>query len=126
MDGVVHFEIPATDMDRAKAFYQTIFGWKAVQFSSDYCVVQTQPVDENRMPLKPGMINGALQARNSQITMPRIVINVDDIDQKVKTIEQNGGKLLQPKTEVPNMLYYAVVLDTEGNELGLVQPFMKN
>ena len=32
-----------------------------------------------------------------------------------------GGKVLQPKMEVPDMLWYAVVRDTEGNELGLAE-----
>ena len=28
MGKVVHFEIPADDLDRAKSFYGTVFGWQ--------------------------------------------------------------------------------------------------
>ena len=28
MDGVVHFEIPVDDLERAKAFYGTVFDWE--------------------------------------------------------------------------------------------------
>ena len=28
MRGVVHFEIPADDLDRAKTFYGSVFGWQ--------------------------------------------------------------------------------------------------
>ena len=28
MSGIVHFEIPADDMKRAKTFYSNLFGWK--------------------------------------------------------------------------------------------------
>ena len=31
-NAVVHFEIPADDVARAKAFYENVFGWKIKQF----------------------------------------------------------------------------------------------
>lgn len=43
---VVHFEIPADDLDRAKKFYQSIFGWKIIDYPEmQYTIVQTVDVD---------------------------------------------------------------------------------
>ena len=61
MDPVVHFEMPYEDKDRAADFYGKAFGWKAQMMGADfgdYVVMHTTEMDENRMPLKTGRING--------------------------------------------------------------------
>jgi len=53
MDRVVHFEIPAENLERAKTFYSENFGWKRNQFGSEmgnYVLVHTGPTDEQGMP----------------------------------------------------------------------------
>ena len=60
MSRVVHFEIQADDVDRAKAFYAAAFGWEFQDYGemtgTTYWGVVTGPEDE------PG-INGGLQQR---------------------------------------------------------------
>ena len=46
MDGVVHFEIPADDVERAKAFYATVFDWQMQHPDMQYTIIETTPVDE--------------------------------------------------------------------------------
>ena len=47
MRKVVHFEIPADDLERAKEFYGAVFGWELADMPEmDYTVVKTTPVDE--------------------------------------------------------------------------------
>lgn len=44
MDKVVHFEIPADDMDRAQKFYKTVFGWHIVAMPEyKYAMLHTGP-----------------------------------------------------------------------------------
>jgi uncharacterized protein len=125
MNSVVHFEIPASDMDRAKEFYETVFGWDTQPYGAEYILAYTGPVDAKHMPKKLGAINGAIQKKDKSIASTRVVIDVANIDKAIANVVAAGGKLKQPKTEVPKMLFYAVVIDTEGNEVGLAQPFMK-
>jgi predicted enzyme related to lactoylglutathione lyase len=57
---VVHFEIPADDVERAKGFYGSIFGWQLDDVPGlDYTIVRTVDVDERQLPTEPGAINGA-------------------------------------------------------------------
>jgi hypothetical protein len=121
MDPVVHFELPARDMSRARAFYEQVFGWTFNTYSDDYWLAYTAPVDEKFMLQKPGVINGALQKKDASIGTPRMVINVSNLDEAITKATAAGGKVLQPKTEVPGMLIYAVLQDTEGNECGIMQ-----
>ena len=103
MDKVVHFEIPVDDADRARAFYGSAFDWGIQPMEGyDYTLALTTPIDEK-----------------TQMPTPRIVIQVDSIDESLKKIEAEGGSTVSPRAEMPGMGAYAYFKDTEGNLLGL-------
>jgi predicted enzyme related to lactoylglutathione lyase len=120
---VIHFEIPANDVEKLKAFYEQIFGWKIVQMPGpiDYWVIQTVPVDLNGMPLRPG-VNGGLYKRLLPETKPINYFAVESISDFLAKIEKLGGKVTQPKQEVPNVGWIAAAEDPEGNSFALIQP----
>lgn len=123
MKKVVHFEIPADDMNRAKEFYEKVFDWNIMPFDPVYYLAVTVPIDEKTMmPKEPGAINGGIMARMKEVPNPTIFIEVEDLDWYLKKIEAAGGKLVTPKTEVPQMLWFARIQDTEGNIIGIIQP----
>ena len=121
MDKVVHFEIPVDDADRARAFYGSAFDWGIQPMEGyDYTVALTTPVDEKtQVPTEPGAINGGLAPRTAETSTPRIVIQVNSIDESLKKIEAEGGRAVAPRAEMPGMGAYAYFKDTEGNLLGL-------
>jgi predicted enzyme related to lactoylglutathione lyase len=121
MRGVVHFEIPADDVARAKEFYGSIFGWQLQDMPDmDYTVVQTTEVDEQtQMPTSAGAINGGLMRRSEETPAPVLTIDVESIDQALKQVEAAGGRVVRPRTEIPEMGAFAYFTDPEGNTLGL-------
>lgn len=127
MDRVVHFEIPAEDMDRAKKFYKDNFGWKLNQLGpdmGDYVLIQTGPTDEKGMPQDKAFINGGLMKRDPSAKSPVLVIAVGDTDQTVEKVKKSGGKLVGEILDIPNVGRYARVQDTEGNVIGVIKPTM--
>lgn len=122
MDRVVHFEIPADDVERAKKFYIGVFGWKAIPMGDmGYTIVQTAPTNKDGMLKEPGAINGGMMERKDPLRHPIITISVTDIDASVKMIEKMGGKSIMKKMEVGDMGYSAYFKDPEGNIMGLWQ-----
>jgi uncharacterized protein len=123
MAGVVHFEIPADDKERANAFYKGAFGWHLSPMQEmDYTIAITTPSDEQTgMPTAPGAINGALFPRTDDLRTPIITIDVEDIDAALAQVESAGGSVAQAKDAVPGMGYFAYFKDTEGNIMGLWQ-----
>lgn len=121
MDKVVHFEIPADDLARARDFYGSVFEWDIqVLEEMDYTIVQTTPIDESsQQPTEPGAINGGMMQRSAKIPAPVITVGVDAIDDSLKKIEAGGGSIVTPRTEIPGMGAYAYFKDSEGNVLGL-------
>lgn len=126
MNNVVHFEIPAENLERAKEFYSEIFGWKIEETMPEYYLAYTTKTDEKMMPIEPGAINGGIQMKDNDTGKnPIIVINVPDIDDYLQKIEKMGGNIAMPKMNVDNMLYYARFYDPEGNVMGIVE-YIKN
>lgn len=128
-DPVVHFEIPADDVDRAQKFYSETFGWEMYTFDmpensstggDPYYGVIAAETDEKNMVKNPGQINGGLMKRKMPNQPFTNYISVDDIDEKIAMVEKNGGKICMPKTEIaPGMGHIALFTDTEGNMMGL-------
>jgi predicted enzyme related to lactoylglutathione lyase len=119
---VVHFEIPADDVSRAREFYQSAFGWDLNPIPEvDYTMVNTTPTNEQGMPTDPGAINGGMFKREPPVTLPVITIDVEDIDKALERIGTLGGSTVQPKQSVMDMGFAAYFKDSEGNLMGLWQ-----
>jgi predicted enzyme related to lactoylglutathione lyase len=120
---VVHFEIPAGDVEKLKDFYEKVFGWKISQVPGpiEYWVIQTVPVDPNGMLLRPG-INGGMYRKQQQNNKPINYFSVESITDFLAKIEKMGGKVTQPKEEVLNVGWIAAAEDPEGNQFALIQP----
>lgn len=122
---VVHFEIPSDDIERAEKFYKDVFGWGIQKIpmpgGNDYFMVTTVETDEKQMPKEVGAINGGLIKRTPDMKGPVIVVNVPNIDDHLKKIEEAGGKVVMPTQKVMDMGLYARIEDTEGNVIGIWQ-----
>jgi len=121
---VVHFEVPAKDMKRAKVFYSEVFGWRANDVEMpgmEYSIVSTTEVDKEGRPKTPGSINGGLMKMVKPFTGPVVTLQVDDITAALKTVEMHGGKTITKKTSMGEWGYFGYFKDSEGNLMGLFQ-----
>jgi uncharacterized protein len=116
MSRVIHFEIPASDPERAAAFYKKAFGWKIEKWPGpiEYWMVTTGADGA------PG-INGGLM-KNTTVKTITNTIGVESVDAAVAAATKAGGKLIMPKTPIPTVGYFAYCEDTEGNLFGVMQP----
>lgn len=122
MDKVIHFELPADDLPRARKFYNEVFGWISNEVPEvHYTMVQTGPSDEKGAPQEAGSINGGMMERNEAIGCPVITISVGEIEEATQRIQSHGGEILLSKTQVGDMGFSAYFKDTEGNTIGLWQ-----
>ncbi|MCL5949213.1 MAG: VOC family protein [Candidatus Bathyarchaeota archaeon] len=120
---IMHFEIPADDVEKLKAFYTQVFGWTITQAGGpiEYWIIQTVPVDPKGMLLRPG-VNGGMYKRLSPESKPINYIAVESITDFLDKIVKLGGKVTQAKQEVPEVGWIAAAEDPEGNAFALLQP----
>ncbi len=123
MNKVSHFEIPYEDQERAQKFYEEVFGWEITKFSDEgyYLAFTTKSDPNTMMPSEPGAINGGLLNRDSTAKHPLLVIDVPNIDEHIKKVEDAGGELIMPKVSVGDSGFFARVADTEGNVIAIWQ-----
>ena len=118
---VDYFAINADDVPRARKFYEVVFGWTFEPWGPPgFYLIET---DRQRA----GAIRGALQERRELVPDHKMVgyectIIVDNIDQTLRAIEANGGRLAAPKFHIPSVGTIAYFFDSEGNVAGLRQP----
>jgi len=119
---IVHFEIPADDMEKLRKFYSKLFGWKIEKTPGpiEYWMIETVPVDKKGMPIRPG-VNGGMMKRQQPEHKPVNYIAVESVDEYTKKIKALGGKVLVPKMEVPGIGWWALALDPEGNQFAILQ-----
>ncbi len=118
---VIHFEVQADDIERAKKFYEDAFGWKVTMMMSadkggmDYWGLTTGPKES------PGINGGMYKRGKDKLYTYDCTIMVDDIDKAIEDVKKNGGKITKEKDQIPGVGWFAGALDTEGNRLGLMQ-----
>lgn len=110
-------EIPAIDFSRAVKFYRSILGVEIEEVDMAGTQMGVLPSDGNTVNLvlvkgndyKP-TIDGAVVYLNAE----------NDLQPMLDRIEKNGGQTIVPKTQIsPEMGYFALFIDSEGNKLGL-------
>ncbi|MEJ2505401.1 MAG: hypothetical protein P8Y81_03950 [Ignavibacteriaceae bacterium] len=94
MNPVVHFELPTTS-----------------------------EVGEDRFPKQRGTINGGIYQKSDMTSPhPSIVISVDDINESIEKVKKAGGKVLGEPMPIPGVGSFVSFIDTEGNQLSMLQP----
>ncbi len=113
---LVHFEIPADDVERARKFYKDLFGWQLEAYEPsvpDYLMLDTQA--------KPDAAGIALYRRSEGTSQPVAYFGVSSVEDAERKVQELGGKILMPRQDAGGFGWFAVCQDTENNVFGLYQ-----
>lgn len=79
------------------------------------------PIDDMNTGIGGALVDSGGFHKPSATDGPLIYLNGNpDVQQVLDKVEAAGGKILMPKTEIPpDYGFMAVILDTEGNRIGL-------
>jgi len=116
---VVHFEIPYDDGDRASAFYEKAFGWNLMSLPEMGYTLVTSGPSGDQGPTEAGFINGGMMQRQEPFTAPNIVIDVANLEDALKAVNEAGGTTVSERQAVGDMGFAAYFRDPEGNLVGL-------
>jgi len=114
------FEIPATDLDRATKFYEAIFGITLIPMDMPNIKMRMFPL-EDMMGVGGAIVDSGGFHKPSGTDGPLIYLNGNpDLQQVLDKVEAAGGKIFLAKTEIsPEYGFMAVIIDSEGNRIGL-------
>jgi hypothetical protein len=88
---VVHFEIPADDIEKLGKFYSDLFGWKIERSPGpvEYWIIETVPVDDEMTPMSQG-VNGGMYKKERSENKPVNYISVESIDEYIGKLKILG------------------------------------
>lgn len=115
------FEIPATDLDRATKFYETLFDVQLTVMDMPSIRMRMFPVENMMNDISGAIVDSQDFYKPSATDGVLIYLNGNpDVQLILDKVEAAGGKIVMPKTEIaPEYGYMALIVDTEGNRIGL-------
>lgn len=119
---VVYFEIPVTDVKRAKQFYAAVFGFTFTDEVIDSYEMALFPFADNGSGITGALAKGDVYKPTNNGVL--IYFKTDDIDRALQLAVLHGGKVLYPKTiNASYGVAVAEIEDSEGNRIALQQRF---
>lgn len=122
---IIHFEVQADNIERAKEFYEKAFGWKINQVMKkedggmmDYWMIMT---NKDKDGIDGGMYKRP-EKEDEKYYLYDCTIAVENLDQAMEAVKNSGGEITRDKEQIPDVGWFAQARDTEGNRFGLMQP----
>lgn len=119
LNAISWFEIPVLDFERAKRFYSTLFNYEMPEFPMANIRMGILPHEQDK-----GGIGGAIclgegyepSSGGVKVYLPA----TEDISVMLARVAPAGGEVVLPKTLIDESSgYFALFIDTEGNQIGL-------
>lgn len=112
------FEISEIDINRAKKFYETIFGIKMDQQEMMGAQMAFFPMDQGNGKVSGALVKSTMHKPSAEGAL--IYLNANpNLSDALSKIEQSGGKINTQKTQIGAFGYMAIFTDTEGNTVAL-------
>ena len=104
------FELMTSNVDSAKKFYSNLFGWDMEDMTMgdmNYTVVKVGEDGQGGIMQIPPQAEG---------TPPNwgVYVTVDDVDATAGKVEELGGKIMVPPTDIPTVGRFCVLQDPQG------------
>ena len=109
------FAITADDVERARKFYEAVFGWTFEDWGPPEFYL-----------IHGAGLNGALQKRADALSGTGLrafecTVGVDDVDDIARRVERAGGKITMKKMRIETVGDLIWFDDTEGNRVGAMK-----
>jgi len=116
-NNLASFSIHVDDVDRARRFYEAVFGWAFEPWGPPgfYLIHTGDDAD-------PG-IQGLMHKRHvpragTGLNGIEATFAVEDVDAIAAAVEANGGRITYPKSSIPTVGVLIRFEDPEGNDIG--------
>ena len=114
---VVWFEIPTSDLDRAKKFYEAVFACELTSMGSGDMKMFQFPTKDDAYGTSGTLVK--MNGYKPNPTGTLIYFSVGDIDETLNRVIIAGGKISLPKMSIGEYGVIAHFEDSEGNKIGI-------
>ena len=108
---IVFFDIAGPKESSLAKFYHDVFGWE-IGPDGNFTASVASPTEA------PHTIMATIRSDPAE---KLLYLGVEDIDAKLSEVVAQGGKIDQPRFEVPGVVVLGLFVDPAGNRMGLVE-----
>lgn len=116
-----YFDFTVTNLDEAKRFFERVFAWRFEKFPMPYDYYRIQAGPEGEAGIDGGMGAIADTPASGGRPLTQVTIAVPDLDQCIEQIERNGGTVIEPKTAIPGIGWFAACAEPGGLLFGIME-----
>jgi len=102
---IVYFDIAGPDASVLRSFFETVFDWQI----------------DDKMNVDPVSTGGLAGHIREDPADKLLYMGVDDVDETLSVITNNGGEIVLPRTVVAGVVTFALFKDPAGNLLGIAE-----
>ncbi|PHI20917.1 lactoylglutathione lyase [Lewinellaceae bacterium SD302] len=111
------FDLYVADLDRGKKFYETVFAIQLTDFPAEWGKQSAFPSDRAGGNISGALVENKELASGASGTV--VYFASEDCTTELDQVEQAGGKVIRPKMNIGEFGFVAMIMDTEGNTIGL-------
>lgn len=112
---IVHIEISANDRNALSKFYADLFGWE---------IEHLDAMNYSTFRAGDGVGGGFNPVtENNPVGTIIVYIETDNVTATLREVENAGGTILVPETEIPDTGKFGLFRDPQGNTMGLFMPY---
>ncbi|SHE78968.1 VOC family protein [Pedobacter caeni] len=111
------FDINVSNLTRAKKFYETVFNIQLVDFPVEWGKQSAFPSDYEGLNISGALVEKEDRPANGNNTIVYFVSS--DCTTEEARVEDAGGKIITPKMSIGAFGFVSLIIDTEGNTIGL-------
>ncbi len=117
LNPVCWFDIHVANLERAKKFYETVFNIQLTDLPIEWGRQSTFPFENNRINATGALVEKQNYISNANNTV--VYFSSEDCLTEEKRAVNAGGKILKSKMPIGEFGFVSLLIDTEGNTIGL-------
>ena len=114
---VVFWELATHDMDKTVEFFREVFEWE-IEFNDRlgfYIIPETSPLNK-------ALDGGVFTLKRAKLPFLTVFIQVEDIEEKARLIQEKGGFIVDQSSEIPGGSKICLFNEPSGVTFAMLQP----
>ena len=116
-----YFDFTVKDLALARVFFEDVFNWRFERFPTPYEYYRIQAGSEGEPGIDGGIGAIADTPTSGGRPLTQVTIPVPDLDACITQVEQKGGTIVEPKTPIPGIGWFAACTEPGGLLFGIMQ-----
>lgn len=116
-----YFDLSVENLKESRQFFENVFGWhfEKMPLPFEYYRIQAGDPDEPGIDGGIGKIKDLTFGDGKPLSV--VTVPVVNLDASISKVKESGGNIVEPKTAIPGIGWYATCAEPGGLMFGMMQ-----